>query len=333
MVRGENMIIVSNEKGFSLIELMMAMVLTVGLMGAVFALMNQNQSVFVAESGGTDMNQNIRTAVDVMTRDIQSAGMGLSQANGSFSAIFYTNGTSGAPDTILIVNGDPFAPWADVEERDDVTNEFTCGLPNEVDESGGGFIYHDRNNNVQQIYQSYADVPDTYICYDDIRFRLLQLTSDGQLVDGNLKLVYNPGQYTNLASTFGSAIDTDEPDYEDARIAKLGGIIAYRVNQTTKELERSEDLTTWQAVARGITDLQIEYRVIFRLEDGTIDEEVTSTPTERKNIRAVSVKIRAESPDLSAGDKAYRQIVQKFEVAPRNFNLLRNNNLSSDTIE
>lgn len=332
MVRGENMNIVNTEKGFSLIELMMAMVLTVGLMGAVFALMNQNQTVFVTETASTDMNQNIRTAVDVLTRDIQSAGMGMSQANGSFAAIFYTDGASNAPDTILIVNGDPFAPWADVQSWNGVTNEFICSLPNEVDVTGGGIIYHDRNNNPQPIYEKYADVPDTYVCYDDIHLRLLKLSADGQ-VAGTLKLVYNPSEYKDIATTFGSAIDTGEPDYANARIAKLGGLIAYRVNQTTKELERSQDLVTWQAVARGITNLQIEYRVIERLEDGSIDEDLLSAPTDRKNIRAVTVTVSAESPDFNPGDKAYRQIVQKFETAPRNFNLLNNTNLSSNTIE
>ncbi len=52
-----------NEKGFSLLELMVAAVLTVGLMGGIFALVNRNQQVFVTESGVTDMNQNVRTAV------------------------------------------------------------------------------------------------------------------------------------------------------------------------------------------------------------------------------------------------------------------------------
>jgi hypothetical protein len=333
MVRGENMIIANNEKGFSLVELMMAMVLTVGLMGAVFALMNQNQAVFVAESGSTDMSQNIRTAVDVMTRDIQSAGMGLSRPKGCFAAIFYTNGTGDAPDTLLIINGDPFTPWADVQERDDVKNEFICSLPNEVDPGSGGFVYHDRNNAVQPIYRDFGEVADTYVCYDDTQVRLFQLSTDGTAA-GTLKLVYNPASYKNIASTFGSTIDIGEPDYPNSRIAKLGGLIAYRVNTTTNELERSEDLSTWQAVARGIKDLQIDYRVISRNPDGTINEPTPNgAPTERKYIRSVLVKIAAESPDLRPSDKGYRFIVQKFETAPRNFNLINNTSLSSNVIE
>src|ERR1044072_1484841 len=97
----------NGEAGFSLIEVTMAALLTVGIIGAVFGLLNRNQQIFVTESGVTDMNQNMRTAVDLLTRDAQSAGMGLPSRNpGSFAAIFFTDGANGAPDKIMIANGD-----------------------------------------------------------------------------------------------------------------------------------------------------------------------------------------------------------------------------------
>src|ERR1044071_3713862 len=95
----------ANERGFSLLELMIGALLTVGLVGTIFMLLNRNQHVFVAESGTVDMNQNMRTAVELLTRDVQSAGMGLPNFNkyGTFAAIYYINGASGAPDKILII--------------------------------------------------------------------------------------------------------------------------------------------------------------------------------------------------------------------------------------
>ena len=52
----------NGEGGFSLIETAVAALLTVGLMGATFALLNQNQGVYVSESSVTDMHENVRTA-------------------------------------------------------------------------------------------------------------------------------------------------------------------------------------------------------------------------------------------------------------------------------
>ena len=108
----------NDEKGFSLLELMVAAVLTVGLMGGIFALVNRNQQVFVTESGVTDMNQNVRTAVDLLTRDIQCAGVGLPVRHGNFAALYYKNGANGAPDSIMMINGDPSAPFATVTRID-----------------------------------------------------------------------------------------------------------------------------------------------------------------------------------------------------------------------
>jgi hypothetical protein len=102
------------------------------------------------------------------------------------------------------------------------------------------------------------------------------------------------------------------------------------VNQTTKELERTEDLTNWYGIARGITNLQVQYRTVSGTAANPINN-VTSAPSDRTTIRSATITISAETPDLPPGNKGYRQAVQTFEVAPRNLNLLRNNNLSANT--
>ena len=97
----------TGEEGFSLIELTIAAMLTVGLVGAVFSLLNRNQQIFINETGVSDLNQNMRTVVDLITRDVQSAGMGLASrvsttfsGSGTFAALFYLNGASGAADAV-----------------------------------------------------------------------------------------------------------------------------------------------------------------------------------------------------------------------------------------
>jgi Tfp pilus assembly protein PilV len=327
----------TDERGFSLLELMMAVVLTVGLLAAVFSIIARNQNTFVTESGVTDMNQNVRTAADLLTQDIQAAGMGLPRGRGTFAAIFYTNGASGAPDKIMIVNGDPFAPTADVTDRAAGSAEFFCLPPPEVTVTGNGsnqsMTYLDKNGQPKPIYQSYDVQPALYICYDDTHAMVLALTQGGQIVSngGNtrLKLQHNPSNYMNPPSVFGTTLDTAEPDYPQSKIAKLGSMLSYRVNAQTHELERTEDLSNWYVVARGILNLQFEYRTIG-INNGAVVETNTSTPTDRDNIRAVVVTITAETPDLDSTTKGYRRVTHKFEVAPRNFNLLNNTNLSSN---
>ena len=323
----------SNQRGFSLLELTIGAMLTVGLLGAIFALVNRHQQVFLSESGTTDMNENMRTAVDLMTRDVQSAGMGLPRVNGSFAAIYYINGASGAPDSMMIVNGDPYAPDADVNSVDTVLNKAYCVPPAEVKLTGSTFTYVGKGNVTTNIYQSYTNAARQYIVYDDSQARVFKLSANATLDgSGQLVLSYDSTSLATPASTFGSPVDTATPDYPNAKLCLLSNLIAYRLNTTTHELERTEDLQNWYPVARGVLDLQIQYLTITQPNLTPPDAGTWSdTPTPRRNIRAVQIKIVAETPDLPASSKNYRKSVQQFQVTPRNFNLLNNSSLSANT--
>jgi Tfp pilus assembly protein PilW len=279
------------------------------------------------------MNENIRTAVDLMTRDVQSAGMGLPRMNGCFAAIYYVNGASSAPDSILMINGDPFAPDADANSYDSTTGKLYCTQPPEVKLNGSTFTYVGQNGAVTNIYQSYANAARQYIVYDDSQARIFTLSSNATLDGtGQLVLTQTPGSVSTPAATFGSPVDTATPDYTKAKVAILGSLVAYRLNATTHELERTQDLQNWYAVARGILDLQVQYLTISTPNLSPPDPGTwTDTPTTRRNIRAVQIRVIAETPDLNASSKNYRKTVQQFQVSPRNFNLLSNTSLSSNS--
>ena len=60
--------------GVSLVELMIAMVLGLVVMGAAFAVFMSNQSTFRASEGLNRIQENARVAFELMARDIRSAG-------------------------------------------------------------------------------------------------------------------------------------------------------------------------------------------------------------------------------------------------------------------
>jgi hypothetical protein len=334
----------SNEGGFSLLELTVAAMLTVGLIGSVFALLNKNQQVFVTESSVTDMNQSVRTAVDYLTRDIQSAGMGMARPDSSFAGLFYVDGTSNAPDQILIVNADPYAPTADLQSQVGASATFTLTTPTGITVTGSGssqvITYVDQHDGLtKNLYQAYSTTPKYYVCYDDLHAMIFGLSANGQVTGNQLQLTHNAGTPamnrtgiygTTLDQLFSTPVDGGQPDYSNAQVSALGPMIGYRWNQTTRELERTEDLVNWYGIARGITDFQVQYRTVSKV-GGNIVVDVTSTPADRRSIRSVLITIAAETPDLPPSNKGYRQSRQTFEVAPRNLNLLNNNNLSSNT--
>jgi hypothetical protein len=74
----------------------------------------------------------------------------------------------------------------------------------------------------------------------------------------------------------------------------------------------------------------LQYRVLSRAVDGSTVETITDAPAIRRDIRSVIVTLAAETPDVPANNRSHRRAVHRFEAAPRNLNLLHNNNLSSE---
>ncbi len=340
----------NNEKGFSLLELLVAAALTVGLMGGIFALANRNQQVFVTESSVTDLNQNVRTAVDLLTRDIQCAGMGLPVGVGNFAAIYYKNGANGAPDSILMMNGNPSAPVATFDSRLTANTEMLLMIPSDAVRTGSGssttFSYTSYDKTTKPIYKIYSSDPRQYLIYDDTRSMLFQLRSNGAITGAGanerLKLQYDGSKYQSPATLFGTTIGTGEPVYSSsANVALIESTVAYKLDTTTRELLRSDNFQNWYTVARGIVNFQVQYRILRRTGE-LIEEKVTDTPgdgtdtapsgalTSRRDIHSLIITIVAETPDVQANNPSYRRMTQRFEVAPRNLNLANNNNLSSE---
>jgi prepilin-type N-terminal cleavage/methylation domain-containing protein len=69
----------TGERGFSLIELLIAMVVTLIVSGAVLTFLVQANQSFQTQPEMTERQQNIRAAMDLIMRDIANAGAGLPQ--------------------------------------------------------------------------------------------------------------------------------------------------------------------------------------------------------------------------------------------------------------
>ena len=102
----------TGQAGFSLVELLIAMVVTLIVTGAVFGLMTSGQTAFRREPNLTDRQQNIRMAMDLIQRDITTAGMGLPPSAQVFTdALDSATGgvitpTGGNPDELEMLGSD-----------------------------------------------------------------------------------------------------------------------------------------------------------------------------------------------------------------------------------
>ncbi|HXB57258.1 MAG TPA: prepilin-type N-terminal cleavage/methylation domain-containing protein [Vicinamibacteria bacterium] len=85
------------QEGFSLIELLVAMTVTLIVTGAIYGLLTSGHSAFRREPELADRQQNIRLAMDIITRDIENAGSGMP----IWSQVFTIQDPAGGPCNAL----------------------------------------------------------------------------------------------------------------------------------------------------------------------------------------------------------------------------------------
>ena len=68
---------VTDERGFSLIELLVAILITLIISGSIYGLLAQGQNAFRREPEISDRQQQVRVAMDLIQRDLATAGMGM----------------------------------------------------------------------------------------------------------------------------------------------------------------------------------------------------------------------------------------------------------------
>ena len=81
-----------HEHGFSLVELMVAMTITLIVSAAIYGLLTSGSNAFRREPELADRQQNIRVAMDLVARDVFNAGAGLP----TFSQVFTVSDPTGS---------------------------------------------------------------------------------------------------------------------------------------------------------------------------------------------------------------------------------------------
>ncbi len=80
-------VLVEPERGFTLIEVLISIMITMIVMAAVFGLLTRGQKSFRREPEVADLQQSARAALDMVTKDILQAGAGLPPEFPAFSRV------------------------------------------------------------------------------------------------------------------------------------------------------------------------------------------------------------------------------------------------------
>jgi prepilin-type N-terminal cleavage/methylation domain-containing protein len=261
----------SGEQGFTITEVLMALLITGIVMAAVFALLYKGQDSFDREPEVADLQQNARAGLDRISRDLTLAGYETPAA----MAVIWNDGGGGnppMPDQITIIYADPNYPTC---EPMCMGGGGGCGT---LENSSTAWIeptsFHPQMDDPTQ---AYADdmvllAIETDDCNGDglVGVTPFELTKDPEWAGSNVKLTHNPGQSQteiNLPGGFNGSVQ------EDCAIIGLFRMIEYRINPPPPAehpvLER-RDLSMivdglgspqWMPVSTNIENLQFQYAV------------------------------------------------------------------------
>jgi type II secretory pathway pseudopilin PulG len=312
----------TGQAGFSLIELMIALVVTMIVAGAIFGLLTAGNTAFRREPELADRQQNIRIAMSVLGEDIRRAGTSLPP----FQQVF-TQSMDGAG---------PMGPHSDNTDQIEMISTGDCReLP--VCKDAGANVF------TAPPLSSCYDFPARVIlvgldCDDEPRQRAWMQWAEepgpgasSPCGGDNGHLNFPSGQDPILNPPGGPPCEAD--------FVFLGALARYRINvdtEGTPNLERSAvggqlDINgndSWEVVARGIEDLQVEYlngSGVWSDDPGTVSCATGCTnPTQadydsivqrvrvRLSARVMAPNLQGETASASGGRAVRGELVSEF---------------------
>lgn len=301
------------QAGFSLIELLIAMVATMVITGAVFGLMTAGNSAFQREPEMSDRQQNIRMAMDIIARDVYRTGSGVPP----FAQVF-SNGLDGVGST---------GSSGQATDEIEMIATSDCGVQTVCKVAGK--VYTTLSE-----FGSCYSFPTPVVLIDTVNNDLgvfwapeghsSHACGGGSAKNGMINLP--PGQ-SNLNHPGGPGF---VPNF-----IMVGEIARYRIAvdaDGVPNLERSNTggvavgSLTWQTLARGIEDLQVEYLngTGWNDEPGIVScGAACAAPTQAEYdtvVQRVRIRLsaRALAPNLqgattsAVGDAVRGQLVSEF---------------------
>ncbi len=305
-------------RGFSLVEILIALAITMLVMTSVFVLLQKSQKSFAREPEVSEMNANARAGLDRISQDLAVAGL----ATPSNVAVMWSDGGGLTPDRIGIVYADPEVP---------VSRPRPCPIGGPCASIGGSavvnvdpFSFSPQPPNFAEAYQDGMTLfaiqgPNGDPACDNVAPGLIafQLTStptctgaggpaNGPSACETLDLTLGPAPaVTDLNLPPGFAIDASL----HCAVIGLYHVVEYRVNplapSNNPQLERRDAVTgePWSPVAANIENLQVQYvqGLNESFEDTPALMPVGADPSSWVTRVRITVSGRSESAGLEGG--------------------------------
>lgn len=336
------------QSGFTVVEFMIASVLTMCILGAAFTLMN---NLFVANTTLQQIlttQQNLRVAMNSITRDVTMTGTGLPDSgipipNGTNSVLLARPGLSVAcgattagciptPNNVLAIlsPGDGVGPTLENVATDaltvatiDQTSPVWVTTSISTDGTVVNFSQNVRDPGTTQLFAGNLLLfnnanGSAFGCVTTVA---ATTSGQAQFTAGDALNINQPtAQFGNMTATLqvpGSSPVTYPPT-SATRVL----LISYYIdnsNPQNPKLMRSVNASTPQVMVEGIENLQFSYD-LFNYTNDTNSANVATTSS-LNQIRSVHIALNGHSPDKlkRTGDYFHFGLVSKINVRNATF--------------
>lgn len=288
--------ILVSDRGFTLVELLVTSFLGLLMLALTLAATTSNRRLYRYDLVRTKINQNMRSALDIMGIDIRQGGENLFP---TFPAIEIIDGALGAPDELVI-------------RRNTIDEVFN--FCQQIDSGSGNTTVYVADDNQAQ---SGCDRTSNLNSYN--RWQATRLADDDDVID-----VYAYNRSTRLGEFFSySSEGTSSTQYY---LTRSGGTWQntynvgssslyileewrYRIQSDTLQLIINQDTAAPLNVVDGVTDFQVS----ALMQDGTTRTTFVAGD-DWSDIRALQISITGQDSHL--GEPIIRTLNAQF--FPRN---------------
>ena len=284
----------SDKRGFSLIEMMIGLTITLVVVGAFINLVMNQSRHYTSESLRQDMNLNGRIALDEVEREAMNAGSGLP---GLFASVQVFNGAGTLPDTVTFI----YVPQTNIHLK------FATSPPPNASANSMKFSIA---SDVNQLVEG-----DHLIIFDEIDFNIIEVTG---INTSSRTVVFVPPVGVNTPAGLAKAYN---PATAVITRVSIMSMTVDRTDAAHPKLVKFRGGNNLGAVAEDLENLQ----AVIVFEDGDTASVANDTDGDHTNdsmdLRAIKLALTARSTRADQryqeSDHYWRQTFHTM-IAPRN---------------